>query len=136
MFSTTTEYAIRLMQYMSRDTSKIYAASDLYEKLDMPKQYVSKILNRLSKAQLLETVRGKYGGFKFARKIESITLMEIVSVFEQKIATDTCVLGFESCNPTHPCCMHDKFIEVKENSNNMLLNTTLLDLSKTVVNKY
>lgn len=136
VFSTTTEYAIRLMHYMSKDTSKTYSASDLYGKLNMPKRYVSKILNKLSKAALLQTIRGKYGGFKFAKPINNITLMEIVSIFDQKVAMDTCVLGFDSCNPNNPCCMHDKFVEVKDETNNMLVSTTLYDLSKTLVNKY
>lgn len=57
-------------------TSKLAAAFDL------PAHYLNKFLQNLARAGILSSTAGSRGGFRLAKRAESITLLEIVNAVE------------------------------------------------------
>ncbi len=57
----------------------------------IPRQYLEQIFNQLGKAEIIRSVRGKYGGYQLARSPGKIPVSEIVSALEGSIdlAPDT-----------------------------------------------
>ncbi len=124
-FSKTTQYALRTLSYMAQDDSKIYIAKELHEKLKIPQQYLRALLKDLSKAGLLISMKGKGGGFVFARSTDSIYLADIVSVTEKNEILNSCIFGFKNCLLKEKCAMHDKWAASKDNIIQILQTTTL-----------
>lgn len=129
-FSKTTEYALRILGYMSLDENKLYTANDLYEKLQIPFRYLRKQMNFLLKQGLLVSIQGKLGGYQIAKPLNEISLMDIVEATDDVKNENLCFFGFQECPLTNRCAMHDKWGEVRNKTLDILKTTTLLDLKQ------
>lgn len=127
-FSKTTEYALRILGFMSLDESKLYTANDLFEKLQIPFRYLRKQLNHLLNQGLLVSIQGKQGGYRIARPLSEISLMDIVEATDEVGSENRCFFGFQDCPLNNQCAMHDKWGEVRSKTFEALKTTTLLDL--------
>lgn len=129
-FSKTTEYALRILSYMSLDENKLYSANDLFEKLQIPFRYLRKQLNFLSKQGLLLSIQGKQGGYQIAKPLNEISLMDIVEATEDTKNENLCFFGFQECPLSNRCSMHNQWGEVRDKTFQILKTTTLLDLKQ------
>lgn len=127
-FSKTTEYALRILSYMSVNENDIYTVIDLFEKLQIPYRYLRKQMNLLSKKGLLRSIQGKQGGYQIARALNEITLMQIIEATDDLKAENMCFFGFHDCPLTNQCAMHEKWGEVRDKTFQILKSTTLYDL--------
>lgn len=57
---------------------------------DLPKQYLTKILGSLARADLVSSTRGKRGGYMLTRDPGRITLLEVVEAVEGPIVLNFC----------------------------------------------
>ncbi|MCI0418286.1 MAG: Rrf2 family transcriptional regulator [Acidobacteria bacterium] len=55
------------------------------ERQNIPKQYLDQLLLMLKKAGLIESSRGRQGGYQLARAAQEITLFDIVTALEGPI---------------------------------------------------
>jgi len=69
----------------------------LAKALDLPENYLSKVLQTLNKANIVNSFRGAKRGYKLAKKPEDITFLEIIEIFEGPITGDLCLLDLDSC---------------------------------------
>lgn len=127
-FSKTTEYALRILSYMSLDESKLYTANDLFGKLQIPFRYLRKQLNFLLNKGLLVSIQGKQGGYRIAKPLNEISLLDIVEATDEVQNANRCFFGFQECPLTNQCAMHDQWGGVRTKTLEILKNTTLLDL--------
>ena len=67
MLNQTAIYAIRAMGFLAcQDTDELVLSSLIAKKMDIPHNFLSKILNRLAQAGLTVATRGRRGGAKLA----------------------------------------------------------------------
>ena len=136
MFSKTCEYAIKIMIYIAsrhKDESIRAGLDDISRAIDSPKPFTAKILQQLSRAELLDSLRGPTGGFLITKN-KMITLADIVLAIDGDGLTMGCVLGFKVCEEEHPCPVHFKFKALKETLKFTLSNTSLSDLKDSLTN--
>jgi Rrf2 family protein len=112
--SKTTRYALRLMSYMASSEDTSFTSSGLHEKLLIPKQYLRRLLTRLSKKGLLSSDKGRGKGFVLARNKKDIFLSEIIAASDDTPLLLSCVLGFETCRLADKCPLHDRWCEAKQ----------------------
>lgn len=55
------------------------------DRQNIPRQYLEQIFNQLGRAEIIRSVRGKYGGYQLARPPGDIRVSEIVTVLEGNI---------------------------------------------------
>jgi Rrf2 family protein len=58
------------------------AASDIAVSAGVPVEYLRKVLQRLARARLVRSTRGRGGGFGLARPASKITLLQVVEAIE------------------------------------------------------
>jgi Rrf2 family cysteine metabolism transcriptional repressor len=92
MFSTKAEYGVRVMAHLARreDEGPISLGS-IAEAEGLPLAYLEHLVQRLRRAELVESRRGAYGGYSLARPAESITMAEVVQALEGVIAPIECI---------------------------------------------
>ena len=129
-FSTTTEYALRIMSYMSLDEKKLYKATDIIEQLNIPQRYLRKLMTKLSKSDIIKSTQGKYGGYMFSRELKDISLMDIVEASGEKINKSDCFFGLKNCTFSVKCKMHKEWADISQRIHDVLSNTTLLNIKK------
>ncbi|MBK8699261.1 MAG: Rrf2 family transcriptional regulator [Saprospiraceae bacterium] len=132
MFSKTCEYAIRASIYIAAQTQKGYRVSliDVAEKIESPEAFTSKILQKLVKSEIIQSIKGPGGGFLVdVNHIESIKLIQIVEAFDGNVLNQ-CSLGLNECSDVQPCPFHSKYKPVKEKLLHIFENTSLKDLTR------
>lgn len=126
--SKTTEYALRILSYMSLNECDLFTTSDLSTKLNIPYSYLRKQMNFLVKKGLLTSTQGKLGGYKIAKPLTEISLQDIVEVNDETLTENKCFFGFQQCPLTEPCSMHDSWGEIRDNTTKLLKSTTLQNI--------
>ena len=129
-FSKTTEYALRILSFMAQDETRLYSANEIFESLKIPYRYLRKQLTLLSKSHLMISEQGIRGGYRLAKNIKDITLLDIVNACEDTLQNHMCFFGFEQCSFSNKCAMHDKWQVVNNHIHQVLESTTLDDLKK------
>src|SRR5687768_18563736 len=108
IFTSATEYAIRgLSELAARKTDATVLLDDLVAGTGLPRDFVAKIFQKLVRAGVLRSAKGRNGGFALAKPAHEITLMEIIEAVEGPQLMDRCVIGLERCNDQMPCAQHD-----------------------------
>lgn len=80
-----TDYALRIMLHAAKAQTEGGALLGITQVADLhaiSRNNAMKVVNELAKAGLLETVRGRHGGFRLARAAEEVSLGEIVRLTE------------------------------------------------------
>lgn len=130
-FSKTTEYALRVLSYMSLNENDLYSAEQLFATLKIPKKYLQRLLTDLARSGFIKSSRGRNGGFGFTRSTDQIFLSEIVASTEGIGWEPKCIFGFGECAFDNSCAMHDIWCDTHSSLASMLKSTSLSDLKKT-----
>jgi Rrf2 family protein len=129
MLSQTAEYALRAVLTIAESPGGVpVGASRIAAALRIPQNYLSKTLHQLARAKVLESTRGKLGGFRLARPPERIALLEIVAPFDDVTGRRTCLMGRPVCSDHTACAAHARWKEVAETSARFFRETTVADL--------
>lgn len=102
------------------------------EEQDIPKHFLSKILQQLVRNDLLISMKGPTGGFRLNSSPEQITLLEIVDAIDGLGIFTQCGIGFKKCDDDHPCPIHNDFKEVRNKVMELFESKTLKDLVEDV----
>lgn len=125
-FSKKCEYALQAILLMAASEQDcIYPAEEISKKLNIPKEFISKILQSLTESGMIESKKGKAGGFKLAKHPSKIKLIDIVEAVDGLESFSSCVLGFPKCSDKNPCPLHDKWGELRSKAYDMLAEETL-----------
>ncbi|MDP6700895.1 MAG: Rrf2 family transcriptional regulator [Candidatus Latescibacteria bacterium] len=129
IFSQTSKYAIRALVHLAHYESTPRLSPEIAEELDIPKCFLAKILQDLVRRNLLQSFKGRGGGFKLARAPDRITLLEIVQAVEGPEFGQHCLLGLSECGDHNPCPLHDQWTLHGNQFLNMLQSQTLGQLT-------
>ncbi|MDX8398443.1 MAG: SUF system Fe-S cluster assembly regulator [Mariprofundaceae bacterium] len=128
-----TDYGILLMTQLVQcqaDAVRIKLTSnDLAMATHVPAPTVSKILQSLLKAGLLDSVRGAHGGYQLSRAASDISLSEIIHCLEGKIALTECSLDSCECEQKPFCSTHHNWKRINEAIEDSLGNISLKDMA-------
>ena len=135
MFSKACEYGIKATVYIVDHTLKNENVSmkDVAKAIDSPEAYTSKILQQLSRNNIIQSEKGPTGGFSVEKeKIDQLNLSMIVSAIDGDSIYKGCGLGFHHCNENKPCVIHHQYKTIRDDLKTMLENTLLVDLSEDI----
>jgi Rrf2 family iron-sulfur cluster assembly transcriptional regulator len=104
------------------------AATDVSAALQIPPNYLAKILHVLAHAKVLSSSRGKHGGFGLAVPPQEISVLNVVSLFDRIDGEPTCLLGRAKCNEEEPCAAHKRWKSASEQIISFFRETTVSDL--------
>ena len=92
MFSTKAEYGVRVMAHLANsDDDGPISLGTIADAEGLPLAYLEHLVQRLRKAQLIESRRGAHGGYTLARAPGDISMAEVVSALEGDIAPIECI---------------------------------------------
>jgi Rrf2 family protein len=116
MFSKSCQYALRAVIYLAerKAQEKNVGVKEIAEALKMPQQFLSKILQQLSKHGLISSIKGPNGGFYISEANASVTLLDIVECMDGRGALNGCILGLPACSVENPCPLHHHFYGSRE----------------------
>jgi Rrf2 family protein len=129
MLSGTAEYALRAVVCLARQPNQApVRASDLAASVSVPRNYMGKILHDLVRAGILKSTRGKRGGFQLALEPGELTLLQIVTLFDEIGEQRRCLLGRPECSESDPCPVHHRWKECADQVQRFFTDTTVGDV--------
>jgi len=127
LFSKKCEYALQSLLFLAEFQDEgILSADPIANHLDIPKEFVSKILRSLTKSGLVVSQRGKTGGFQLAHAPERISLMDVIADIDGTAVFEDCLFCHPGCNPDAPCPVHETW-SLMQNQLSHLMKSTHLD---------
>ncbi len=136
IFSKKCEYGLQAVLFLAaKMNGEVIPSEEIAKKLNIPKEFVSKILQSLTESGIIFSKKGKSGGFTLAKDPSSIRLIDIVAAIDGLEMFNSCVLGFPQCSPDHPCPLHSKWGELRSKAYEMLTDETLDKFKEKTLNK-
>ena len=133
MLSKKSQYAFKALSYLvEKRNVRPVLISEISDAKKIPLKFLENILLQLKKAEILDSKKGKGGGYFFKVNPEKVSLAIILRLVNGPIAMLPCVsLNFyekcENCNENH-CSLHDVLIEVRDATLSILEKKSLIDL--------
>ena len=133
MLSKKSQYALKALSYLvEKQNEGPILISEIAEKKKIPLKFLENILLELKKAKILDSKKGKGGGYFFSKNPQDISLANIIRLVNGPIALLPCVsLNFyekcTNCTEDH-CSLHDVLIEVRDATLAILEKKSLLEL--------
>lgn len=134
MLSKKSQYAFKALSYLSvRFDDGPVLISEIAKKKKIPLKFLENILLELKKANILDSKKGKGGGYFLKKRPEDIKVATIIRLVNGPIAMLPCVSLYfyercKNCNEKH-CALHDMMIEVRDATLGIVENRTLRDLT-------
>ncbi|MDZ7689572.1 MAG: Rrf2 family transcriptional regulator [Balneolaceae bacterium] len=129
IFSKSCEYALRAALFVAHEESTDYISiTQISEKLDISRHFLTKILQQLTAAGLMESMKGPKGGVRLATANQDIALIDIVAATDGLEVLTECALGLPGCGQQKPCPIHDQWTATRDQVRLVLENNSLGDL--------
>lgn len=95
--SEAASMALHAMVLLAAAPEERRSAKEIASRLAVSEAHLSKVLQRLGKAGLVESARGRKGGFALARPRDRIRLADVYQAIEGKLPRTQCLLGKPIC---------------------------------------
>ncbi len=122
-----TAYALHALMYMIRHATQLPVTTNAISKGEgIPSEYLAKIFQRLSKANIVKGVKGRKKGHVFAKPPEEISLLEIINSIESESLFDDCPLKHCECGGnTENCYIFAQWVSATRKINALFEETNL-----------
>jgi len=113
LITRNTDYAIRALCCIAKYNKSIVSVKELVEDLKMPKPFLRKILQELSRRGILISYKGKNGGFALKAKPERVYIGKLIEIFQGPIKLQEHTFRKKIC-PEIKNCVLKKEIDIIE----------------------
>jgi Rrf2 family protein len=95
MFSQTAEYALRAVTYLASHEGAARTTQQIAKATQVPIGYLSKVMQGLGRARLVQSQRGLHGGFTLTRSAADLTVLDIIQAVDPIQRIRSCPLGLK-----------------------------------------
>ena len=130
MISTKGRYALHIMLDLSQHNDEGYISlTKISERQEISVKYLEAIVAMLNRAGMVESLRGKEGGYKLTKRPEEYTVGSIVKLTEGSIAPVSCLEDKpNSCVHAYHCLTLPMWVKLEGIVEEYLEGITLKDL--------
>ena len=137
IFSESVKHAIQAMIYLATHRDKPVLVNTISEYYSIPGFYLAKIVQILSKHNLVNSIRGRGGGIMLNKPPKKILISDIVVAIEgKKEGKEMCVYGLDICSDSVPCPIHENWKIIKPIIQDQLIHQNLEYLSEELIRKH
>lgn len=126
----TTDYAIRILIYLSERNTQVIPSKELSEVLCIPQSYVLKVLKKLSTADIIKMQVGVNGGSQINHSPEDINLFQITKLMEPTMKINKCLEADEYCSrdAITTCSIRKMYCRIQDQVEEKLSSITIQSL--------
>lgn len=127
MFSQTLEYALRAVICLAQQDPQPMTTTQICQATMVPSSYLSKVLQQLVRAELVNATRGIGGGYVLNVRPGELTILRVVNAIEPIKRINTCPLGIKG-HGVHLCPLHHRMDKVIADAEAAFAATTFSEL--------
>ena len=121
-----TEYAVLSLLHMAA-RKDIVSALELADTLSIPHPFLRNILRTLKQNRIIGSRRGQKGGFVLEKKADTISLLEILTIFQGPFQLAECA-GTDTCSRALSCTLRPELEPIEKDLLGKLESTTVQSL--------
>ena len=131
------DYALKVVIELARlPEGGIVTIAGLATKLDIPQKFLEQVLLDLKKGGVLQSRRGKQGGYALARSADTIRVGDIVRLIDNPIEPIACVdNGYDGCRDMTRCLVRPLFVKAHQAVTDILDEATIGSLLRQAQNQ-
>ena len=130
LITKDTDNAIVAMLALEKAKGKALFAVALSGQLHIPHPFLRRILQKLATHGMITSKRGTGGGFTLAREPGSVSVRDMVDVFQGPLRIHACRVGGKLCERTRTCVLRRKLQALESQLVSGLMNITLASLAE------
>jgi Rrf2 family protein len=125
------DYGLRAVIYLSnQDPEKCCSIAEIAKQQGMPRKFLEKIIQDLTRSGLIKSKRGSCGGYALARPAEAVSFFDVIQAIEGPLAVNACLDVHLGCDQLPHCTMAGVWSDVQRKITEVLTQTTIADLTR------
>ncbi|MDD5136998.1 MAG: Rrf2 family transcriptional regulator [Candidatus Omnitrophica bacterium] len=130
LITRNTDYAIRALYFIARKEGKVVAVPELVKALAIPRPFLRKVLQGLTKKGFVRSYKGIGGGFMLAKAPGRIYIIDVAGTFQGPLRLNECFLKKEPCPNRKVCCLKKRIDRLEKYLSSELGSITIGELLK------
>ena len=123
------DYAVRaVLDVAAHHESGRRKKREIATTMKIPSGYLSHVLAKLVRAEILVATAGPAGGYELAHAPQAISLLSVVEAIDGPVKIERCVLRGIPCSSDGICAVHDAWTAAQQTMAAQLDRTTFADL--------
>ena len=108
MLSKSSKYAVKAVLYLALHSSeyKKIKAKEIAGPINVPGSYIAKLLQNLSRQQIISSTKGPNGGFYLNETNKKESIVTVINAIDGDLRLKSCLLCIDKCNEKKPCPLH------------------------------
>jgi Rrf2 family protein len=123
-----TDYAVRTVLYLAQERDRVASVTEVAQAMFIPKSFLAKILQRLVRKGIVQSIRGVKGGFRLAKKPNEITLLAIMEAIQGLAGINVCAVDSKKCRLSSTCAVHPVWVDIRKEVEARLKKQTIATL--------
>jgi Rrf2 family protein len=128
LINRDTDYAVKALLYIAQKDPKRISVSELVKELDIPRPFLRKTLQTLNREDVLNSFKGKGGGFVLAMPPEEIFLLRLIDIFQKPVKLTECIFKRKICSDIGTCPLKKRIDAIEQNVISELESITIESL--------
>ena len=125
------DYAVRVMIHLAGLPPETRASrTELAVAAECPEQFLSKVLQSLTRAGLVQSHRGNTGGFELPSSHRRVTMLDVVEAIEGPMRLNICLNTERACTRQEWCPARDVWVNAQAAIAQVLRGTTIEQLAE------
>jgi Rrf2 family protein len=125
-----TDYAIRCVLHLSKDPDRVIMVDSIARDKKIPKSFLAKILQKLTKAGIVKSFRGVNGGYQLDKHPSEVSLLNIIESIEGPVVMNECAMNKKICDMSDSCTVHPVWVKIRKVVEGALSDYNLETLSE------
>ena len=116
--SRDVDYAVRSLVFIARELKEnkniLISVDDIVEEQDLPRALLRRILQIMAKSGILQSHKGKGGGFTLIKDPKTLTVRHVLNIFLNTTYKDKCVVRNKPCPLIKTCKLRKSIFRINE----------------------
>lgn len=126
--SEAASIALHAMIILAKNQNRLVSVKEIASALDISANHLSKVMQRLNKAGLIDSIKGYNGGFKLIEDPGNINFLRIYELIDGKLSGSKCLLSKDVCEGE--CILSGLVVSVNKQVKEKFETTKLSDFIK------
>jgi len=101
------DYGLRAMVFLaSMPAGEVIPFREVARRMDVPEEFLAKILKTLVGKKLVLSARGARGGYQLARPAADISMLDVIEAVEGPVRVNVCQDNHDACKLSRSCTMY------------------------------
>lgn len=130
LLTRNTDYGIRALCFIADAKGRVVPVPELVKALKIPRPFLRKILQALTKSGFIRSYKGIGGGFELSMPADKLYIVEVAKVFQGAFNLNECFLNKKICPNRKTCPLKKKIDRIEKNVISELGSITIGQLLK------